>query len=68
MTTGRINQVFTSLLTPVSNNCSQKCNSRIQKNLSRMSHTSPDKAPDSAFTDCSQSTNQLLNSPAVLTS
>ena len=30
-----------------------------------MGHTSPDKAPDSAFTDCTQCTTQLLNSPAV---
>ena len=50
---------------PCATQCSQKYNSRIQRNLNRMGHTSPDKAPDSAFTDCTQCTTQLLNSPAV---
>ena len=50
---------------PCATQCSQKYNSRIQRNLNRMGHTSPDKAPHSALTDCTPSTIQLLNTPAV---
>ena len=56
MTTGRINQVFNWLLTPELHpkDAHRSTTAESNRKLVRMSHTSPDKAPNAALTDCTQ--------------
>jgi len=54
MTTGRINQVNTSMFEPCRQESSQGVNSRFKSKLCHMSHTSPDKTHNSAFINCTR--------------
>ena len=66
MTTGRINQVFTSLLTPISNTVLTEVQQQNPKESEPYGSHFPRQGSRSSFTDCVRKcTIQLLNSPAV---
>ena len=65
MTTGRINQVFTSLLTPMCNTVLTEVQQQNPKESEPYGSHFPRQGSRFSFTDCTQSTTQLLNSPAV---